>query len=491
MAFHRDGGPATRSTQGCTKAFFAIGLQPKARRAGAPVAEAQRQRVAHAQIAAAQPHEDRVGEGPDVEAIEPDVEPGAVARLDRGVVGRRGAIELRLAHVRRRAPRHLEHAGIVDAECAGRVGERKLGMCARDKRPCGAERYCTHVLRKIGRERHLPPMFGMRVVQRAKHISLRMRVWRSMALIFAFAMPMGAQAQEWPVRPIRFIVPFPAGGSTDVGARLIADALTRALGQQIVIENKSGASGNVGFEAAARSAPDGYTVLIAPDQIASAPHVFKVGFNSLKDFTPVIQLSRQPVVLAVHPSLGVASVAELVALAKKQPGLSYATSGVGTQQHIVAEWFAKLAGIRLDHVSYRGGGQAINDLIAGHIRIGSLGSSPLMPHYKAGILRLIARSTRARSPGLPEVPTYQEAGIAGLVLDQWLGALVPAGTPEPIAARLNSEMNRALMQPAVREGFLSSAQEPVGGSADAFAQLLREDYAKYAHLVQDLNIKLN
>jgi tripartite-type tricarboxylate transporter receptor subunit TctC len=301
----------------------------------------------------------------------------------------------------------------------------------------------------------------------------------------------GAQAQEWPVRPIRFIVPFPAGGSTDVGARLIADALTRALGQQVIIENKSGASGNVGFEAAAKSAPDGYTVLIAPDQIASAPHVFKVGFNALKDFTPVLQLSRQPVVLAVHPALGVGSVAELVALAKKQPGLSYATSGVGTQQHIVAEWFAKLAGIRLEHVPYRGGGQAINDLIAGHIRIGSLGSSPLMPHYKAGILRLIAQSTRARSPSLPEVPTYQETGIAGLVLDQWLGALVPAGTPEPIAARLNAEMNRALMHPAVREGFLASAQEPVGGSADAFAQLLREDYAKYAQLVQDLNIKLN
>jgi tripartite-type tricarboxylate transporter receptor subunit TctC len=301
----------------------------------------------------------------------------------------------------------------------------------------------------------------------------------------------GAQAQEWPSRPIRFVVPFPAGGSTDVGARLIADSLTRALGQQVVVENKSGASGNVGFEAAAKSAPDGYTVLIAPDQIASAPHVFKVTFNSLKDFSPVIQLSRQPVVLAVHPSLGVGSVAELVALAKRQPGLSYCTSGVGSQQHIVAEWFTKLAGIKLEHVPYRGGGQAINDLIAGHIRIGSLGSSPLMPHYKAGILRLIAQSTLARSPSLPEVPTYQEAEINGLVLDQWLGALVPAGTPAPIISQLNREMNKALMQPAVREGFLQSAQEPVGGSADEFARLLREDYDKYARLVQELNIKLN
>jgi tripartite-type tricarboxylate transporter receptor subunit TctC len=310
-------------------------------------------------------------------------------------------------------------------------------------------------------------------------------------LVLALAIPNSADAQEWPARPIRFIVPFPAGGSTDVGARVIADSLTRALGQQVVVENKSGASGNVGFEAAARSAPDGYTVLIAPDQIASAPHVFKVSFDALKDFSPVIQLSRQPVVLAVHPTLGVGSVAELVALAKQQPGMSYATSGVGSQQHIVAEWFKKIAGIKLEHVPYRGGGQAINDLIAGHIRIGSLGSSPLMPHYRAGALRLLAQSTLVRSPSLPDVPTYQEAGIKGLILDQWLGVLVPAGTPVSIISRLNAEMNNALSQAAVRETFLQSAQEPVGGTADEFARLLREDYDKYARLVQELNIKLN
>ena len=310
-------------------------------------------------------------------------------------------------------------------------------------------------------------------------------------LVLALAIPNSADAQAWPARPIRFIVPFPAGGSTDVGARVIADSLARALGQQIVVENKSGASGNVGFEAAARSAPDGYTVLIAPDQVTSAPHVFKVSFDALKDFSPVIQLSRQPVVLAVHPTLGVGSVAELVVLAKQQPGMSYATSGVGSQQHIVAEWFKKIAGIKLEHVPYRGGGQAINDLIAGHIRIGSLGSSPLMPHYRAGALRLLAQSTLARSPSLLDVPTYQEAGIKGLILDQWLGVLVPAGTPVSIISRLNAEMNNALSQAAVRETFLQSAQEPVGGTADEFARLLREDYDKYARLVQELNIKLN
>ena len=162
--------------------------------------------------------------------------------------------------------------------------------------------------------------------------------------------------------PLRFVVPYPPGGSTDVGARVIADYLSRMLGQQIVVENKSGGSGNIGFEAAARSAADGYTVLIAPDQVTSAPHVFKVSFDPLKDLVAVIQLSRQPVVLAVHPSLGVKSVAELIALAKERPGMSFATSGVGSQQQFAAEWFAKIADIKLDHVPYRGGGQAINDL---------------------------------------------------------------------------------------------------------------------------------
>ncbi len=206
-----------------------------------------------------------------------------------------------------------------------------------------------------------------------------MTKWRVFIALLALAIPISSQAQEWPNRPIRFIVPYPAGGSTDVGARVIGDYLSRALGQQIVVENRTGGSGNIGFEAGARSAADGYTVLIAPDQVTSAPHVFKVSFDPLKDLLPVIQLSRQPVVLAVHPKLGVNSVAELVALAKQRPGLSYATSGIGSQQHMTAEWFAQIAGIKLDHVPYRGGAQAINDLVAGHVMIGSLGSTPLIP----------------------------------------------------------------------------------------------------------------
>jgi tripartite-type tricarboxylate transporter receptor subunit TctC len=311
-----------------------------------------------------------------------------------------------------------------------------------------------------------------------------------MLLALATAAPLTAAAQDWPSRPIHFIVPYPAGGSTDIGARAIADHLSRVFGQQVVVENKSGGSGTVGFEFAAKSAPDGYTVLIAPDQVTSAPHVFKVAFDPLKDFVPVIQLSRQPVVLAANPKLGVGKLSELIELAKQQPGMSYATSGVGSQQHMAAEWFAKLAGIKLEHVPYRGGGQAINDLVAGHITLASLGSSPLIPHYKAGTLKLLAQTTAQRSSSLPDVPTYQESGIA-LVLDQWLGVLLPAGTPPAIAVRLNAEMNKALAVPAVRDVFVNSAQDPVGGTPEQFARLVREDFEKYARVTKDLNIKAN
>ena len=298
-------------------------------------------------------------------------------------------------------------------------------------------------------------------------------------------------AQDWPNRPVRLIVPFAAGGSTDVAARLVAEYLTRSLGQQVFVENRTGANGNIGIEATAKSPADGYTILIAPDAITSNPHVYKVNYDALKDLTPVIQLSRQPIVLAVHPSLGVTTLAELIALVKREPGLRYATgSGAGSGQHMVTQWFAQLAGVDLEQVPYRGGGQAINDLIAGHVKLGTLGSTPLIPHYKASTLRLLAQTTAARSQSLPDVPTFQETGIK-LTLDQWLGVFVPAGTPPAIAARLNAEIGKALAEPAIKQNLTQSAQEPIGGSAEQFARLVREDFEKYARLVKELNIKVN
>lgn len=310
------------------------------------------------------------------------------------------------------------------------------------------------------------------------------------ALPFGLAKIGAAHAQAYPTKPIRLVVPFPAGGSTDVGARLIAESLSRAFGQQVYVENKSGANGTIGIEDAAKSAPDGYTVLVTTDSVASNPHVFRTNVDPSKDLLPIIQLSRQPIVLAAHPSLGVNSLAELIALAKKQPGLPYATgSGVGSAQHMAVQWFAQIAGIRLEQVPYRGGGQAINDLLGGHVKLGSLGSTPLISHYKAGTLRLLAQTSKTRSQSLPDVPTYEEAGIKGLVLDQWLGVFAPARTPPAIIERLNSEIGKAVADPGVRKNFLDSAQEPIGGTADQFAQLVREDYARYGRLVKDLNIK--
>ena len=312
---------------------------------------------------------------------------------------------------------------------------------------------------------------------------------RRALLALLVLLPFAAHAEDWPTRPIRVIVPYPPGGSTDIAARLIGESLSRSLGQQTVIENKSGAGGVIGVEAAAHAAPDGYTILVAPDFVTSAPHIFKMNIDPMKALVPVIQLSRQPVVLAVHPSLGVNTLAEFITLAKRQPGMGFATSGVGSQQQIVAEWFAKLAGIKLQHVPYRGGGQAISDLIAGHIKVASLGSTPLVPHYKAGTVRILAQSTEARSPSLPNVPTYQEAGINGLVLDQWLGVFVPTGTPPPIVAKLNAEIGKALEEKNVRDNLLKSAQESVGGTAANFAALVRSDYEKYGKLVEELGIK--
>ena len=299
----------------------------------------------------------------------------------------------------------------------------------------------------------------------------------------------GAQAQDWPNKPVRVVVPFAAGGSTDVAARLVAEYLSRAFGQQVYVENRTGANGVIGIEAVAKSDPDGYTLLVAPDAIASNPHVYKVNY-ALKDLTPVVQLSRQPIVLAAHPSLGVNTMAELIALARKQPGIRFGTgSGVGSAQHMVVQWFAQLAGIELEQVPYRGGGQAINDLIAGHVQLGALGSTPLIPHYKAGKLLLLAQTTEARSQSLPDIPTFQESGIKGLVLDQWLGVFVPAGTPGPIVARLNGEIGKALADQAIKGNLVSSAMEPIGGSAEQFAKLVRDDFAKYERLVKELNIK--
>jgi tripartite-type tricarboxylate transporter receptor subunit TctC len=316
---------------------------------------------------------------------------------------------------------------------------------------------------------------------------------RFAALILALTTcaPPEGSAGEWPSRPLYFIVPFPAGGSTDVAARVVGDYLSRTLGQQVVIENKSGANGNIGIEYVAKSAPDGYTILIGTDAVSANPHVYKMDINPLKALVPVIELSSQPIALAAHPSLGVTTLSQLTDLVKQQPGMGFATgSGAGSPQAMVGLWYAKLAGIKLEQIPYRGGAQAINDLVAGHVKLGLLGTTPLVPYNKTGGLILLAQSMANRSPALPNVPTFQEAGIEGLVIDQRIGMFVPVGTPSSIVTRLNAEVNTALRDEKVRKFFNDQAQEPAGGTVEQYTHQVREDSEKYERLVKELNVKV-
>jgi tripartite-type tricarboxylate transporter receptor subunit TctC len=310
-------------------------------------------------------------------------------------------------------------------------------------------------------------------------------------LVLAIFAPSMAAAGDWPDHPIHFIVPFPAGGSTDVAARVVGGYLSGKLGQQIVVENKSGANGNIAMDYVAKSAPDGYTILISTDAVSTNPHVYKMDIDPLKELAPVIELSRQPIALAANPSLGVATLAELTELVKKQPGLGFATgSGAASLQAVVGLWYAKLAGISLEQVPYRGGAPAINDLVAGHVRLGSLGTTPLVAYYKTGGLKLLAQSMATRSPALPDVPTFQEAGFKELVVEQQIGMLVPTGTPAAITNRLNAEVNAALGDEKVRKIFTDQAQDPAGGTAEQYAMKAHETSETFARLVKELNLKV-
>ena len=311
----------------------------------------------------------------------------------------------------------------------------------------------------------------------------------TLAMVF---FPALVRAQDWPTRPIHFIVPFPAGGSTDISARIIADYVTRKLGQQVYVENKSGANGVIGMEVAAKSDPDGYTFLVSTDSLASNPHIYKINIDVLKDLVPVLQISHQPMVLAAHPSLGVKSISDLIALAKKEPGLRFATgSGIGSSQAMVALWFAQIEGLSLIQVPYRGGGQAINDLISGQVKLGSLGSTPLIPHYKAGSLLLLAQSTETRSSSLPDVPTFEQAGVKGLVLGQWVGVFAPAKTPQAILTRLAKEIESARSDPGVRDRLLKAGQDTASGTPEQFTHYIGEEFEKYGKLVTALHIKVD
>jgi tripartite-type tricarboxylate transporter receptor subunit TctC len=309
-----------------------------------------------------------------------------------------------------------------------------------------------------------------------------------LCLIFAAA---HAGAQAWPSKPVRFIVPFPPGGSTDVAARTLADRLGQAMGAQFVVENRAGGGGAIGTTEVARAAPDGYTILFAADPVTTLNLVVKnLSYDTLRDFAAITQVTTQPLAVAVHASVPAKDIGELIAYAKANPGkLSFCHSGTGTGQHMSGELLKKLAGIDIVHVPYKGGGPAVQDLIGGQVPMGVLGSTPLIPHHKAGRIRILAFTSKERFSAMPEVPTLHESGFPGFDTSQWLGLLAPRGTAPEIVQRLHVETAKALAQPAVRERLAQSALVPVGNTPEQFAAVIRADIERWSKLARELKIE--
>jgi tripartite-type tricarboxylate transporter receptor subunit TctC len=298
-------------------------------------------------------------------------------------------------------------------------------------------------------------------------------------------------AQGWPSKPVRFVVPFPPGGSTDLAARTLADKLTRALGAQFVVENRAGGGGAIGTTDVARAAPDGYTILFAADAITTLPLVVKnLQFDVQRDFTAVTQVTTQPLAVAVHASLPIKTPQELVAYAKANPGkLSFAHSGTGTGQHMSGELLKKLAGIDIVHVPYKGGGPAVQDLVGGQVPMGVLGSTPLIPHHKAGRVRIVAFTSKERFAPMPEIPTLHESGFPGFDTGQWLGLLAPRGTPAEVIQRLQVSSAEALALPDVKERLAQAALVPVGNTPQQFAAVIRADIETWSKLARELKLE--
>lgn len=296
-----------------------------------------------------------------------------------------------------------------------------------------------------------------------------------------------AQA-KWPERSVHFVVPLAPGGAIDFVARQCGEVMSRQIGQQVVVENRTGAGGTIGMDGVMRGEPDGYTILIANDNAASAPHVLKLAHDYTKVLLPVIDIGHQPLVLGVHPSLGVNTVEEYIAKAKATGGVGFASSGVGSNQHVLGAWIAKEAGIKLEHVPYRGAGQAVNDLVAGHVKSALLGPTALMPHHLSGSIKIIGQSTEKRASVLPDIPTLHESGLKGVILDVWYAAFASPGTPAPLIQAMNAAIGKSLQDAKLREAFAKGIMEPVGGTPEQLGQMARADSEKYARLVKELSI---
>ena len=316
---------------------------------------------------------------------------------------------------------------------------------------------------------------------------------RSFAAALSIASIAGtwAQAQEFPSKPVRWIVPYAAGGTSDFLARFIGQKLTEGWGQNVNVDNRAGAAGNIGTELAAKSPPDGYTILLVASTFTMNPSVYgKLPFDVEKDFAPITMLLWQPFILAVHPSLPVSNVKQLVALAKARPGeLNFSSGGSGTSGHIAAELFKSMAGVSLTHVPYRSMAPAVTALLAGEVHMMFNSPLPDITHVKSGKLKALGVTGRKRLAALPDVPTVDEAGVPGYVEGNWQGVLAPGATPRPIVARLHQDIARVLRLPELGGRFLKDGVEVIGNTPEEFAAIIRSDFRKYAELVRRAGIR--
>jgi tripartite-type tricarboxylate transporter receptor subunit TctC len=312
------------------------------------------------------------------------------------------------------------------------------------------------------------------------------------AFLILLCVPGLAQAQDaYPSRPLRLILPFPPGGGTDILGRLVAERLSARLGQPVVTDNRGGAGGNLGAEAAARAAPDGYTLLLAAPTLAISPSLYaKLSYDPVKDLAPISLVATVPNVLVTHPSVPASTLQEFIALAKAKPGeLNFGSGGSGTSNHLGGELFNSVAGVKLVHVPYKGVNLAMNDAMAGNVQLVIIGIPAAAPQIKAGKLRALAVVAPQRSAALPDVPTATEAGLPDFDVTTWYGLLAPAATPRPIIARLNAEILLTMREPELNERLAAMAVDPVTSTPEEFAIYIRQETEKWGAVVRKAGLR--
>jgi len=311
---------------------------------------------------------------------------------------------------------------------------------------------------------------------------------RALVAIAGACAALTAGAQAYPSRPVRLIIPFSAGGAADVPGRILAQRLTEALGQQVVVDNRPGAGSTIGAEAAAKAPPDGYTLfMISNTHFVSAALYKKLSYDSLNDYTPVSQITSAPNVLVIHPSLPAKSVRELIALAKSRPGqINYASSGNGSTQHLTGALFCKMAGINMTHIPYRGSGPVTADLLAGQVTVGFPGIAGMLPHIKSGKLRALGVTSARHSPELPDVPTIAEAGVKGYEMVAWFGIAGPKGLPHDAQAAVQSNLLKVLKNPDFQKAMRVAGQEVAyQEKPEQFYEFMKAEAAKWASVVRE------